>query len=171
MIVMITGSKEYSDRAAVENWIDTLPPETVLISAGSNTGPDAWARKRATARGDITVETIKAEWQGPLDHTSGKIRNNRMIARMLEIADPDKRLAAFLAKDPHGGWSENGKHAVTVARAAHIKVAIKPLAEEWQEPETVIGLPRITGENYQAPVASTFDLCGDDASEWLDEIP
>ena len=171
MIVMVTGSKEYTDRETVETWVESLAPGTKLISAGSNTGPDAWARKRARTRGDMPVEIIKALWQGPLDHDSGKIRNIKMVTALVEDDDPDKLCVAFLARNPKtGGWSENGKHALTVAREHGITVKVRPLGEGWADPEDVPKLPRPATEAYRPPAATSFDLCGDDPADWWEDI-
>jgi hypothetical protein len=77
--VIVTGSRSWTDRAAIEEVIKELPLGTVIIHGDCKTGADAIADEVARAYG-LTVEKFPADWK---THglKAGPLRNTEMVAK------------------------------------------------------------------------------------------
>jgi hypothetical protein len=77
--VIITGSRNWEDRAAIERILDRLwvrDQATVIVHGGCPTGADAMAEEIWSAKGGIT-EVHPADWSA--GRAAGPIRNQMMV--------------------------------------------------------------------------------------------
>lgn len=74
--IAVVGSRDYSDRRQVEDYIDSLPPDTVIISGGAR-GVDTWAVLRARKR-RMDVIVLNANWTKH-GKAAGMIRNAEIV--------------------------------------------------------------------------------------------
>ena len=109
MKVLITGSRHWSDREAVEMAIARANPDTII--EGGATGADAIA-KEYTQRKSIKVIEVRAEWDR-YGKQAGPIRNSAMIAMK-----PDLVLAFSKDLSKDKGTADTVKKAL----AENIKV-------------------------------------------------
>lgn len=91
MILVVTGSRHWEDRRAVESRLLALRPEKVLV--GTARGVDAFTRYLCQ-RESIYYETFRADWRG-YGPAAGPIRNQKMIDR-----------ARYLGADECMAWSD-----------------------------------------------------------------
>lgn len=115
MIVLVTGGRDYKDRAFVFRILDAIHAKrtiTLLVEGGAS-GADTFARQWAQAR-RISFKTFEAEWDRYGGH-AGRVRN----CRMLREAKPDM-VAAFA-----GGVGT--RHMCSIAREAAV-----PVLESWK---------------------------------------
>ena len=61
MKVAIVGSRDYSNRAEVEAFVNALPSNTEVVSGGAR-GVDTWAQLAAVKRG-LHITIFKAAWE------------------------------------------------------------------------------------------------------------
>lgn len=73
--LLVTGGRDYNDRARIAHWLDHLKPK-VVIHGDCPTGADRLADEEAKSRG-IPVESIPFE-RGR-GRAGGPIRNQRLI--------------------------------------------------------------------------------------------
>ena len=85
--ILICGDRNWKDIETIENFVKSLPPDTVIIH-GDCRGADKIADKVAKEHG-LTVEPFPAKWEKYGD-AAGPIRNRRMILE----GKPD-RVVAF----------------------------------------------------------------------------
>jgi len=85
--ILICGDRNWTDVETIENFVKSLPPDTVIIH-GECRGADSIADKAAKEHG-LTVETFSAKWEKYGD-AAGPIRNRRMLVE----GKPD-RVVAF----------------------------------------------------------------------------
>ena len=109
MKVLITGSRHWSDREAVEMAIARANPDTII--EGGATGADAIAKEYAQ-RKSIKVIEVRAEWDR-YGKQAGPIRNSAMIAMK-----PDLVLAFSKDLSKDKGTADTVKKAL----AENIKV-------------------------------------------------
>ncbi len=76
MKVLITGSRHWSDKEAIERAMARANPDTII--EGGAPGADAIAKEYAR-RKSIKVVEVKAEWDR-YGNRAGPIRNSAMIA-------------------------------------------------------------------------------------------
>ena len=79
MIVLVTGGREFKDRAfvfAILDQVHARRPITTLVEGGA-TGADVHARAWAISR-NVTPDTHEANWQR-YGHHAGRVRNCSML--------------------------------------------------------------------------------------------
>ena len=114
MNVGIVGSRRWKSRAAVESLVDTLPPDTTVVSGGAS-GVDSWAAEFARKRGLKVVvflpdlPTVPASWTANgnprWEYTKAYHARNRQIAEHSHV------VYAFVAPDRKGGTENTIKQA------------------------------------------------------------
>jgi len=85
--ILICGDRKWKDVETIENFVKSLPPDTVIIH-GDCRGADKIADKAAKEQ-CLTVETFSAKWE-KYGGAAGPIRNRRMLVE----GKPD-RVVAF----------------------------------------------------------------------------
>jgi hypothetical protein len=60
MRIAIVGSRDFSDKQQVYNYVLSLPKDTTVVSGGCR-GPDSWAVEKAKEIG-ISFEVYEADW-------------------------------------------------------------------------------------------------------------
>lgn len=78
MNIAIVGSRDYADRDQINAYVDSLPPETVIVSGGAR-GVDSWAVERAKKR-KMSVRVLNADWD-TYGKAAGMIRNSEIVAQ------------------------------------------------------------------------------------------
>ena len=76
MRVLICGDRNWTDEKTIEEYIKTLPPQSVVIN-GMCRGVDKIARRFALKHGHSTMD-FPAKW-GKFGRAAGPIRNRQMI--------------------------------------------------------------------------------------------
>jgi hypothetical protein len=115
MRVGVVGSRRRTDREALDAFIVSLAPDTIVVTGGAQ-GPDQWAEEAARARG-LAVVVHKPELDGAV--TPWQMAD-RYYARHQAIVDDSDLIVAFVARDRMGGTED------TIRRA---KRAGKPVEE------------------------------------------
>ena len=77
MKVLVTGSRDWNDAAAIEREFKKLPPGTVIVHGACPTGADALADKLAMKHG-FPIRRYPADWEGK-GKSAGPCRNSQMI--------------------------------------------------------------------------------------------
>lgn len=77
MRVLVTGSREWTDRGVIRHALETLPRDTVIIH-GAARGVDRIAGEIATELG-FMVEPYPADWGTYGRKAAGPIRNRQML--------------------------------------------------------------------------------------------
>lgn len=77
MKVAIVGSRDFSELARVDAYVDALPADTVVVSGGAR-GVDRRAEQRARARG-LEVVSLSADWARH-GKRAGFLRNREIVA-------------------------------------------------------------------------------------------
>ena len=85
--ILICGDRNWKDVETIENFVKSLPPDTVIIH-GDSRGADKIADKAAKEHG-LTVKPFSAKWE-KYGGAAGPIRNRRMLVE----GKPD-RVVAF----------------------------------------------------------------------------
>ena len=75
-VVLVTGSRYWSDRLVIYDILKELPKDTLIIQGGAR-GADTLAREVAEELG-LEVKTFKAEWD-KYGKSAGPIRNQKML--------------------------------------------------------------------------------------------
>lgn len=112
MKIAIVGSRNYPHLERVWEYVQTLPPDTVIISGGAR-GVDRTAEAAARKRG-LPVMIFAAEW-GKYGKAAGMIRNEYIVA----VAD---QIIAF-----YDGTSRGTANTIDRARKAGKPVEVIPL--------------------------------------------
>lgn len=86
MIVLVCGSRDWTDRETIRAWLGRLPPGTEIVHGGER-GADSIAWNVASDLGFV-VRAYPADWSS-LGRKAGPIRNQRMI----DTEKPDRVLA------------------------------------------------------------------------------
>lgn len=99
MKVLVCGSRDWKDKAAVKREIMKLPEGTIVIHGGCPTGADAMADEIARRRG-LPVRVYPADWEGEKERTgsaaaAGPKRNAQMIRSEHVQGDPVAFCLAF----------------------------------------------------------------------------
>ena len=85
--VAIVGSREYTDRIAVFQWLDKNKDKIeMIVSGGCKQGPDEFAREFCEKKG-ISLITHYARWRGE-DGSTDKgagFRRNELVAKDCDI--------------------------------------------------------------------------------------
>ena len=76
MRVLVCGSRNWSNRKAVTDFLETLPPDTLIINGGCR-GADTIAKEEALKQG-LEVITELADWK-KYGRSAGPIRNQLML--------------------------------------------------------------------------------------------
>ncbi len=76
MRLLISGSRDFPDLDMVKKYVDTLPPDTILLN-GKARGVDNVARNQALFN-DLIVQDFPAEWN-KFGKAAGFIRNHIMV--------------------------------------------------------------------------------------------
>lgn len=108
-IVAVVGSRDYANLDKVREFVEGLPPETVVISGGA-LGVDWVAAETARRRG-LRLDIFRADWPKH-GRAAGPIRNSLIV----KAAD---RIVAF--------W--NGKSRGTMDVLEKARAAGKPIEE------------------------------------------
>ena len=87
--VAVVGSREYTDRQRVIDFINGLKPDTIVVSGGAR-GVDTWAVKAAEARGLRTIDLLPE-----FKVTGGPYRRQDYFDRNDKIVDESDHVAAF----------------------------------------------------------------------------
>uniref|UniRef100_A0A6M3MD92 YspA cpYpsA-related SLOG domain-containing protein n=1 Tax=viral metagenome TaxID=1070528 RepID=A0A6M3MD92_9ZZZZ len=112
--ILICGDRKWKDVETIENFVKSLPPDTVIIH-GDCRGADKIADKAAKEHG-LTVEPFSAKWE-KYGGAAGPIRNRRMLVE----GKPD-RVVAF-----HDDLSKSRGTAdmVKQARKRHVPCEVR----------------------------------------------
>jgi precorrin-6x reductase len=110
MIVLICGSRDWTDVPTVEDAIAALPIRTVVIEGGAD-GADKIARQ-AARRAGLHVATVAALWER-FSKGAGARRNRAMLHLR-----PDKVIAF------HKNGSPGTADMIAAARAAGVPVEV-----------------------------------------------
>jgi len=84
--ILICGDRNWTDIETIENFIKSLPPDTIIIH-GNSRGADKIAKREAKKHG-LTVKSYPADWN-KYGRAAGPIRNKKMILE----GRPDKVVA------------------------------------------------------------------------------
>lgn len=98
MRVAVVGSRRHPSRKQVEDFIATLPPDTVVVSGGA-TGPDTWAVLAATSRG-LASKVHLPVLDGAKTYFEKTLRFYDRNRRIVEDSDT---VVAFVMWDRTGG--------------------------------------------------------------------
>lgn len=79
----IVGSRNFPTPAAVQAFVDSLPPGTIVVSGGAR-GVDHWAAEAAAARG-LRTKVFHADWKR-LGRKAGPLRNRQIVQSIDELA-------------------------------------------------------------------------------------
>ena len=107
MNVGIVGSRRWKSRAAVETLVNTLSPNTTVVSGGAR-GVDSWAAEYARKRGLKVIEflpDLPSNGNPRWEYTKAYHARNRKIAEHSHV------VYAFVAPDRKGGTENTIKHA------------------------------------------------------------
>ena len=107
MNVGIVGSRRWKSRAAVETLVNTLSPNTTVVSGGAR-GVDSWAAEYARKRGLKVIEFLP---DLPLNGNPQWEYTKAYHARNRQIAEHSHVVYAFVAPDRKGGTENTIKHA------------------------------------------------------------
>lgn len=107
--VAIVGSRDYPNKQAVIGFVNSLPPDSVVVS-GRGRGVDTWAEQTAISRG-LPTEIFPAEWD--------KYGKSAGFRRNADIVKTCTRLVAFW-----DGKSKGTAHSVGLARKSNKPVEI-----------------------------------------------
>lgn len=95
MKVLVCGSRDWTDEAAIERDLRKLPPGTIIVHGDCPTGADAIADKVARRLG-FEVRPYPADWEGELAATgSSKAAGPKRNAKILREEHPDKAGVPF----------------------------------------------------------------------------
>ncbi len=115
MNLIVAGPRDWTDRATVFDELDKWPGVDV-VSAGGAPGLDGWAVAWARDRG-IKCRIFHADWD-----RYGRSAGVRRSAEMLDLADPDAMLIAFV---PSGKPMTTGTaHTVRLAHARGLSTVV-----------------------------------------------
>ena len=107
MNVGIVGSRRWKSRAAVETLVNTLSPNTTVVSGGAR-GVDSWAAEFARKRGLKVIEflpDLPSNGNPRWEYTKAYNARNRQIAEHSHV------VYAFVAPDRKGGTENTIKYA------------------------------------------------------------
>ena len=107
MNVGIVGSRRWKSRAAVETLVNTLSPNTTVVSGGAR-GVDSWAAEYARKRGLKVIEflpDLPSNGNPRWEYTKAYHARNRQIVEHSHV------VYAFVAPDRKGGTENTIKHA------------------------------------------------------------
>lgn len=110
--VIVTGSREWDDYAAIEDALASLPKDSVIMEGGAR-GADGHARFAAKVLG-LRVETYPADWD-IYGRAAGSIRNQKMLDAGADL------VLAFPLPGSRGTWD-----MVRRAERAGIEVRVWP---------------------------------------------
>lgn len=74
--ILICGSRNWTDKQVIENYIQTLPKDTIIIQGGCK-GADFFAGYFAI-KYNLILETYRANWK-KFGKAAGPIRNKQML--------------------------------------------------------------------------------------------
>lgn len=118
--VLICGSRDWTDRGLIHDWIARLPKGTIVIHGGAK-GADRIAGEEAEAFG-LEVRVYPANWTLHGDGAGPK-RNAQMLA---ENPDIDRVLAFTWVVEGTQGVTRGSGDMVIKALAAGVRVTIIP---------------------------------------------
>jgi predicted Rossmann fold nucleotide-binding protein DprA/Smf involved in DNA uptake len=104
--VGIVGSRRRTDREAVERFVRSLPPGTVVVSGGA-IGPDSWAESAAREAG-LPVLIFRPDLSGVQGYGESV---GRYYARNQQIVDASDEIVAFVSADRKGGTEDTIRRA------------------------------------------------------------
>jgi YspA, cpYpsA-related SLOG family len=120
MVVVVCGSRCWTDRATIHRRLAQLPADSVVIQ-GEAAGADTVARDEA-ARIGLRVVPVPADWRR-YGKRAGPIRNRRMLDMMLEMTTtPTQRLV--IAFHDNLQRSTGTAHLVGLARRVGVRVEV-----------------------------------------------
>jgi hypothetical protein len=127
MKVLVTGSRDWSNAAAIEREFKKLPQGTIIVHGDCPTGADAIADKLAKKYG-FKIRRYPANWDAERDSAGGsRSAGPKRNARMIKEEHPDKEgtpIDLGLAFTLDLSRSRGTKNCVERARAAGIKVEV-----------------------------------------------
>ena len=113
MLVLICGSRDWTDHIHIHKRIEQLNPRTDTIIHGACRGADLIAANYANCL-DFQVKAFPADW-GRWGRSAGFKRNAEMIAQKPDL------VIAFQVDGSRGT-----QHTIDLARAAGIQVEVNP---------------------------------------------
>lgn len=125
MKVLVCGSRDWTNKDALEREFKKLPPGTIIVHGACPTGADMLVDKLAMTHG-FKIRRYPADWNDPAlpnSRAAGPIRN----ARMLRAEHPDDDGVPFdfgLAFTLNLDRSRGTRDMVTRARRAGIRMEI-----------------------------------------------
>lgn len=125
MKVLVCGSRDWANKAAIVRELKKLPVGTTIIHGACPTGADALVDKVARVMG-FPVRAYPADWEGEKERTgsekaAGPKRNAQMIREEHVQGDP---IAFVLAFSPDLARSRGTKDCTDRARRAGIRVEV-----------------------------------------------
>jgi len=79
----IVGSRDFPSRRAVQNFVASLSPDTIIVSGGA-AGVDSWAVETARLRG-MKTKVFEADWRR-FGRKAGPLRNAQIVRAIDELA-------------------------------------------------------------------------------------
>ncbi len=82
MKIAIVGSRHFPAQDVVRRFVESLPPQTVIVSGGA-VGVDSWSIEIGASLG-LATEVIAADWER-LGRKAGPVRNAELVRNAEEV--------------------------------------------------------------------------------------
>lgn len=89
MKVLVTGSRHWGNRKAIQRELAKLPPGTIIVHGACETGADKIADEEARKRG-FEIRAYPADWDAYRDTPNPKAAGPARNSKMLREEHPDK---------------------------------------------------------------------------------
>lgn len=137
MRLLVTGSRDWTDRVLLADYLDRLRPEPVILGHGHCRGADLLADEWALQRGIEAIPYV-ANWypQGSFDRGAGRRRNQLMLVSFR----PDL-VVAFKDQFDFSYCTGGTEHMVRIALAAGVPARVVNAAGDVDELYPLAQLP------------------------------
>jgi hypothetical protein len=122
--VLVTGSRTWTNRAAIRRELEKLPPGTIVVHGGARRGADQIADEIARILGfEVRVYPVSSQDWSEMGLAAGPIRNSKMLTK--EHPDSEgKIIDCGLAFTLDLSKSKGTRDMVRKARAAFIPMDV-----------------------------------------------